>query len=170
MIYRPSRNFLFTVLPLTVLVICFGFGILPELKEFENRPIPGEITFRTAKPESRHTTAVSTRKTPSSKSAMDWFQEKYGDFMSWDHNPWKQRPSGFGDHYFTLRASKDPWDQAKFLALQRRSEASYQKLLLRYPELAVAMKSIPDDQNGFLKWLDLSDRVKAAQRCPTLEL
>ena len=160
--YRLSKPFLFTVLPLTVLVIGLGFVILPRLKELENRPIPGEITFRTVKPEARPIATASVRKTSSSKSPMAWFGEKYENLMTWKRNPWKRPPGGFGDHYFALRASKDPWDQAKSQELLRRSEAWYQKVLLRYPELAVAMKSIPDNQNGFLKWLDLSDRIKAA--------
>jgi hypothetical protein len=160
--YRPSRRFTLTVLPSAALVICLGFGIVSGLKKFAIRPIPGEITFRDARPDARRTTTVSTRKVGSSKSPLDWFEEKYENLMTWKSNPWKRTPGGVGDHYFVLRASKDPGDQVKFRELLRRSKAWHQKLLLRYPELAVTMKSIPDDQNGFLKWLDLSDRVKAA--------
>jgi hypothetical protein len=159
--YRPSKSFILTALPLAALVVSFGFGLLPELKEFEVRPLPGEITFRSAKPQMSQNTTVSARKSASFGWSMDWFEESYENLMKWDYNPWKRNPSGFGDHFFKLSESKDPRDQAKASELWRLAEAWHQKLLLRFPELAVAMKSIPDDQNGFLKWLDLSDKIKA---------
>lgn len=68
--------------------------------------------------------------------------------------------------FFKLSESKDPRDQAKASELRRLAEVWHQKLLLRFPELAVAMKSIPDDQNGFLKLLDLLDRIKATNPQP----
>ncbi|MEO5913487.1 MAG: hypothetical protein ABIS50_04590 [Luteolibacter sp.] len=160
--YRPSKGFILTVLPLAALVVSFGFGLLPELEEFEARPIPGEITFSHAKPEVSGNTTVSARKITSFRWSMDWFEESYEDLMEWKHNPWKRNPDGFGGHTFELLGSKDPRDQAKASELRRLVEACHQKLLLRFPELAVTMKSIPDDQNGFLKWLDLLDKIKAA--------
>ena len=159
--YRPSKKFLLILAPLAVLVICIGFGILHELEKSKTRPIPGEITFRSAKFEARPAPLVPVLKAEASGSVWDWFTEKYPNLFSWTHDASQRTPSGFGDHYFKLGASKDPGDQAKFRELNRLSEAWYQKLLLRYPELAVTLKSIPDAQNGFLKWLDLADKIKA---------
>ena len=157
--YRPSKSFIVIVLPLAALVVSLGFGLLPELKEFEVRPIPGEITFTNTKPEVSHTTTVSARKRFG--WSMEWFEEGYYHLMQWEYNPWKRNPGGFGDHFSKLCESKDPQDIAKASELRRLAEAWHQKLLLRFPELAVAMKTIPDDQNGFLKWLDLLDKIQA---------
>ncbi|MEO5913488.1 MAG: hypothetical protein ABIS50_04595 [Luteolibacter sp.] len=44
--YRSSKSFDFTVFPLGALVVSLGFGILPDLEEFEARKVPGEIAFR----------------------------------------------------------------------------------------------------------------------------
>ncbi|MES2660668.1 MAG: hypothetical protein V4689_18730 [Verrucomicrobiota bacterium] len=159
--YRPSKGFILTVLPLAALVVSFGFGLLPELEEFEAQPIPGEITFSHAKPEMSGSITVSARKNASFSWSMDWFEESYESLMKWDYNPWKRKPGGFGDHFAKLYESKDPRDQAKVRELRRLADAWHQKLLLRFPELAVAMKSVPDEQNGFLKWLDLLDKIKA---------
>jgi hypothetical protein len=37
--YRPSKGFILTVQPLAALVVSLGFGLLPELKKFEVRPM-----------------------------------------------------------------------------------------------------------------------------------
>ena len=157
--YQPSKRFILTVLPLAALVVSLGFGLLPELEEFEARPIPGEITFKNTKPEVSHTTTVSALKRFG--WSMDWFEEGYENLMQWEYNPWKRNPGGFGDHFLKLSESKDPRDIAKASELRRLAEAWHQKLLLRFPELAVAMKTIPDEQNGFLKYLDLLDKIQA---------
>ncbi len=156
--YRPSKRFVLTVLPLAALVVSLGFGLLPELEEFEVRPIPGEITFKNTKPEVSHTSTVSARKRFG--WSMDWFEEGYDNLMQWEYNPWKRNPGGFGDHFFKLCESKDPRDLAKASELRRLAEPWHQKLLLRFPELAVTLRNVPDERNGFLKWLDFSDKMK----------
>ena len=78
----------------------------------------------------------------------------------WEFNPWKRPDIGFGDHYSNLQSSKDPRDQAKCRELQRLAEASYQRLLLRFPELGVPLRTVPDDRNGFLKWVEFSEKFK----------
>ena len=158
--YRPSKSFIVIVLPLAALVISLGFGLLTELKEFEARPIPGEITFTHAKPQVSKNSTVSSQKSVSFGWSMDWFKEGFENLMSWEYNPWKRNPGGFGDHFFNLCESKDPRDRAKASELRRLAEAWHQKLLLRFPELAVTLRNVPDDRNGFLKWLDLSDKMK----------
>ena len=158
--YRPSKSFILIVLPLAALVISLGFGLLPELKEFEARPIPGEITFTHAKPQVSQYATVSSQKSASFGWSMDWLEESYENLMNWDYNPWKRKPGGFGDHFYKLSESKDPRDQAKCRELRRLAEAWHQKLLLRFPELAVTLRNVPDDRNGFLKWLDFSDKMK----------
>lgn len=45
-------------------------------------------------------------------------------------------------------------------ASAQRREAWFQEILARHPDMAVASKNVPDDQNGFLKWLDFEERFK----------
>ena len=79
--YRPSKSFIVIVLPLAALVISLGFGLLPELKEFEARPIPGEITFTHAKPQVSQNSTVSSQKSASFGWSMDRFEEGYKNLM-----------------------------------------------------------------------------------------
>ena len=90
---------------------------------------------------------------------MDWLEENYENLMSWDKNPWKIPRSSFGNHYLKLLGSKDPVDQAKAKEIRRLADALHQRLLERYPELAVANKHVPPERNGFLKLLELSARL-----------
>ena len=158
--YRPSKRFVLTVLPLAALGVSLGFGLLPELKEFEVRPIPGAITFKSPKPATGRDATISSQRSVPFRLPLEWIEENYESLMSWEYNPWKRPAIGFGDHYFKLQSSKNPLDQAKCRELQRLAEASYQRLLLRFPELAVTLRNVPNERNGFLKWLDFSDKFK----------
>ena len=148
------------MLPSCVLVAALGFGLLPELEEFEARPIPGEVTFKNSKPVPAKSATYSISKAFSFGLPLDWIERGYENLMSWDYNPWKRTPMGFGDHYANLSGSKNPRDQAKCRELRRLAEASYQRLLLRFPELSVPLRNVPDERNGFLKWVEFSERFK----------
>lgn len=111
----------------------------------------GEIVFKTEKP-------APFRAAP----PRGWIGEKIDDLKQWEHYPFKSEPDNFGTHYFGLLNSKDPLDQARAKKLQQRAETFYEQLLLRYPELAVPLASIPDERNGFLKLLEFSERRKDA--------
>ncbi|MES2437641.1 MAG: hypothetical protein V4584_01155 [Verrucomicrobiota bacterium] len=168
--YQPSKDFILIILPLGTLVISLGFGLLPELEQIEARPIPGEITFKHSKPETVLTKTVSSRKSSILSWSMDWFEETYENVMTWEHNPWKRRSSDFGDHFWKLCESADPNDQAKVRELRRLAEAWHQKLRLRFPDLAVPMRNVPDERNGFLKWLDFADRMEAGMTKGTSQI
>ena len=141
------------------LVIALIFGLLPELSAMKNPPIRGEITFRTERPGlTKQDSPVSEITGNVSRWSMDWLEERYENLMSWDKNPWKIPRSGFGDHYFKLLDSKDPLDIARTKELRRLADALHQRMLVRYPELAVASKNVPPERNGFLKWLEFSER------------
>ncbi|MEO7100988.1 MAG: hypothetical protein ABI162_16650, partial [Luteolibacter sp.] len=159
--YRPSKSFVYLMVTFCPITVALVFGLLPELPGMAVRPIPGEITFSSEKPTSPITITVSARERSSSQRSMEWFEEGYENLMKWEYNPWKtNKPDDFGCHYLKLLGSNSPSDKAYCREMERRIEAWYQKLLLRYPEMAVAMKTVPDDQNGFLKWLEFSERWK----------
>ena len=162
--YRPSKGFIFTILPLGTLVVSLGFGVLPDLEDFDARPIPGEIVFRNVKPGPSRTTPAIARSGAPFQWSLDWFGQTFENVMTWDHNPWKWRSREFGDHFWTLCESKNPDDQEKVRELRRLAEAWHQKLRLRFPELAVPMRNVPDERNGFLQWLDFCDRMEVGMR------
>ena len=89
---------------------------------------------------------------------MDWLDENYEKLMSWDKNPWKRPRTIFASHFSKLKTSKDPLDQQKARLIERNADAIYQQLLKRYPELAVGMRNVPPERNGFLKFLELQER------------
>jgi hypothetical protein len=157
--YRPSKSFLLAMACLCPLVIALGFGLLPELEAMKKPPVRGEITFRTDRPDS---TPKGDRVPPSqgsvSRWSIDWFEESYEKLMTWEKNPWKTKLAGLGEHYFNLANSNDPIDIARAKELRRLADALHKRLLERYPELAVAAKNVPPERNGFLKWLEFSER------------
>ncbi len=138
------------------------FGFLPELEALSKPPVPGVITFPAIRPMDLPET--ERRAAPASSGggwSLDWLTERYEDLMAWERNPWKRpKPEGFGQHYFNLLSSKDPADQARAAELRRQAQALYQRLLKRYPELAVSMRTVPAERNGFLKLLELLERLE----------
>jgi hypothetical protein len=148
------------------LVVALVFGLLPELEAMRNPPIRGEFTFPKDRPVLKTKDGASTDKGGSAGWSMDWFQENYEKLATWDKNPWKTKRIGFGDHYTDLLWSENPADQAKAKEIRRLSEALHQRLLERYPELAVPDRKVPPERNGFLKFLELSERFDADPKRP----
>ena len=163
--YRPSKRFVWSMTALLPLTVAFYAGFFSELDNPETPPAKGEITFSSKRPErgkSSLSSGASSRSSGQSAGfSLNWLNEQYESLMSWEHNPWKRRRASFGDHYMTLASSKDPYDQARTRELRRLGAALFQKVLARYPELAVTFKTVPAEQNGFLKWLELCERFEA---------
>ncbi|QJE98574.1 hypothetical protein [Luteolibacter luteus] len=159
--YRPSKRFLLAMGGMLPLGAALVFGLLPDLGVIAAPPIPGVIVFpetRLADQAPSSTKFLATR----ARLAADWMEDRQWDLLSWDRNPWKRpRPQGFGEHYFELQKSTRPSDQAAFASINLWTGPLYAQIRRRYPELAVPLKSVPDASNGFLKWLELSERVKA---------
>jgi hypothetical protein len=80
--------------------------------------------------------------------------------MSWDKNPLQRPTRTFGSHYLALKASKDPGDQMKVQMIEQHADSLHQQLLKRYPELAVEMRHVAPERNGFLKFLELKERCR----------
>lgn len=162
--YRPSKPFVWTLLVGTPLLAVLYFGLLPEVEALENPPIPGQIRFSKDRPAPK-TTSAPSREGGSVRLALrgslDWLEKGYEDLMSWEHNPWKSKRVTFGSHYFKLLESKNPHDLARAAELRRLGDALHRRILERWPELAVAEKPIPPERNGFLRWLELAERLKA---------
>ena len=161
--YRPSKSFLLTMAGMVPVGAVLVFGLLPELEAISKPPVPGVITFPAARPIDSPTTArqaAGPRSSGGGGWSLDWLLGRYEELMAWDRNPWKRPKTGFGDHYFALLASKNPADRAKAAEIRRQAQFLYQQVLKRYPELAVTLRDVPAERNGFLKLLELLERFQ----------
>lgn len=160
-------------------MVCLGplvpvlyFGLLPELDAMANPPQPGRIRFTQERPTLDTVTATTAASTPGRslrQSSLDWFHERFEEFQGWEHNPWRTERVTFGRRYFDLLGSKDPRDQALAKELQRLGDALHKKVLARYPELAPAERKVAPERNGFLRWLEFSERIDADPARPGTE-
>ncbi|MEP4078099.1 hypothetical protein [Haloferula sp.] len=156
---------------LSPLVAALWFGLWPELEELTDPPIPGEIVFRSERPPLRSQSTDGSGGLASATGvegkggwSMDWLYDRFDDVMAWEHNPWQRNPEVFGSHYFRLQEGGEPSDPrhvAHLKELRRLGELLYQRVLERYPELAVLNKDVPPEKNGFLKWLEFRERFDA---------
>lgn len=129
----PTRS----VWPWLVLVLILAAGSLFAFRISTPRSVPGEITFKHAKPEfSRVATGPAT--------PPGWFSKTCQKLKAWNSKRFKL-----------------PDDPKRTPKLQQSVDIWYPRLLRRYPELAVPMRNIPDAENGFLQLLNLMDRLKA---------
>jgi hypothetical protein len=158
--YRPSKSFLRCVSVGAPLLAALYFGLVPEIASFSDPAIPGQLRFPADRPDVHAAVAGSTPRDLKTRS-LDWLLERVEELEKWEHNPWKSDRQAFGSHYLRMLDSDDPRDRARAKELQRLGEALWRKALERYPELAVAERSVPPDRNGFLKWLDFAARVGA---------
>lgn len=160
--YRPSKRLVYPVVIIIPLLVGLISILPPELTGLGAKRVPGEIRFSSERPSFKGNTLTSTSSSPAFYPS-EWLEEGYENAMKWRYNPW-QRPGflEYGGHYQRMLKSTDPADLARCKEIQRRVEEWYQKLLLRYPEMAVTMKTVPEGQNGFLKWLEFSERIKKA--------
>jgi len=143
------------------LLAALYFGLLPELEAMRKPPVRGAITFPKARPVFKASADSPSRGGSSGSGSMDWLLDSYEGLMSWDKNPWKIPRTSFGSHFLQLAGSKDPLDIARTKEIRRLADALHQRVLQRYPELAVPDKNIPPERNGFLKLLELSERFDA---------
>jgi hypothetical protein len=122
---------------MAVLCPLFGalyLGLLPELDAMRTPEIRGEIAFRQPRPSASQTEqASSDHQAAKGGGSMDWLLDRYEQVMSWEHNPWKTKPGGFGAGYWKLLSSQDPKDRARAREIRRLAEALHRRVLERYP-------------------------------------
>lgn len=167
---RALRPFVRWMIILCPVGVALYFALWPELDAMKDPPIPGEVVFKRERPPVRgastggaggHLAETEIGLKKGSGWSMDWLYDRFDEVMTWEHNPWKVQPNTFGNHYFELLASSDPKDQALVLEIRRLGELLHKRVLERYPELAVTFKDVPPEKNGFLKWLEFSERFDA---------
>lgn len=160
--YRASKSFLVAMGVLCPVTVALYFGLVPELEAMRKPKVRGELTFPEERPGPERSrsrdSAESSGASVTLDESMDWLGENYEKLMSWDKNPWKRPARMFGSHFLEMKASKDPQDQAKVRLIEQLADSLYQQLLRRYPELAVEMRQVAPERNGFLKFLDLEEK------------
>lgn len=144
------------------LLVALIFGLLPELEAMRKTKIPGELSFSEKRPvlfrNPSQDSGGSAARTVTGGWSLDWLDENVEKLMSWDKNPWHRPARIFGSHYLALKDSKDPRDQAKVRMIEQLADSLHQQLLKRYPELAVEMRHVAPERNGFLKLIELQER------------
>lgn len=157
--------------------VVLWFGILPDLEEAQALNTPGEIVFPKARPEigtsgGNHGVSLTGRNGNRVIALDEWIEEGFENVMRWERNPWRRQGKSPGSNFMTMLKSKDPVEVAKARDIQRRAEIWVKRLMERYPELAVTPHPVPDERNGFLKWVEFSERMKAATtiHTPTIGL
>lgn len=146
--YRPSKRVTWLVIPLLP-VLFMAAGVW-----YAGRSDDADIASRGSRP-------------PPSRGVskpMDWCDDGFSALMTWKLNPWKNKfDKQFGSHFDTLKSSDNPEDQKKARELLKLGKEWYERILVRYPELAVTYKDLPEDQNGLLQWKRFEKRLRDAK-------
>ena len=143
-----------SALILSPIFLLLGVVVLSGL----SRPKPppsGVIPFSPQRPEFSLSQSDAPAPSPSS---LERFQVSMDELRTWDKNPWQSSYRYLGDHFFKLESSTDPADIEKLAQIRARAKELSERVLARYPELAVTYKDVPDEENGFLQWLDFMER------------
>jgi hypothetical protein len=157
-----SKNFLMAMWVLCPVTVGLYFGLVPELEAMRRPKVPGDLTFPEKRPvperKDSGKTVVSSENSVLWDDSFDWLSENFEKLMAWDKNPWKRQREMFGSHFLKLKGSQDPADQAKVRRIEQLADSLFQQLLKRYPELAVEMRKVAPERNGFLRLLEFQER------------
>ncbi|RYD39452.1 MAG: hypothetical protein EOP85_15910, partial [Verrucomicrobiaceae bacterium] len=153
--YRPSKRVVWLVVPVLPLVV-MGVGLW-----FAGKTDSEAIANRGAEaPPVKRFSLVDPR---SWSVSMDWFDDGMDAVMEWDYNPWKgkwKRDNRFGQRIDQLAKSGRPEDKAELERLRKLGREWYERILARYPDLAVKPdRDIPREQNGFFQWQSYLKRL-----------
>ncbi|RYD23002.1 MAG: hypothetical protein EOP88_05915 [Verrucomicrobiaceae bacterium] len=157
--YRPSKRVLWLVLPLVTVAVVLGLLWHSGVKDAEALVNRGareavERKFSPLDPGS-WTEAGGTGR---------WFGEGVESVMTWKHNPWRRERVHLGQRLLQLRDSTDPADQAEYQRLRKLGREWQERLLERYPELALPEdKVVPEEKNAFLKLMALFKDIDDAK-------
>lgn len=156
--YRPSKSFMLSMLGLCPLLIGSAYFLYDFNHASKPRPMMYDGPIRMV--------IVGDQPPPPVRGKIG---QAWDAIKQWKHNPWKStaKPSakpaptvGIGDHFFEMEKSTDPRDQARCRELYRLSAVWMENLLIRHPDMALPVTHVPDDQNGYLKWLAFTERFK----------
>ena len=155
------KALLISILVLLPVALVFITGMIPMLGDSRKPRIAGKLDFPKERPEfvPRSPERNQDRSESGFRFSSDWLGQSYEKLMTWEHNPWKRQHTSFGTHCMRLMSSDLPSDKEKARDIQRIADDLLLKLLARYPEFAISNRSVPPERNGFLKWLELSERI-----------
>jgi hypothetical protein len=149
--YRPTKRVIWIVVPLLPVLI-MSWAAWYAGKSEEN-----DLATRGSKPPPARVFA----------KPVDWYDESRAAVMNWKLNPWKnQNANQFGAHFRGLRYFKNSENQAEYQKLMQLGKEWYERILARYPELAITYKNLPDEENGLLQWYLWEKRQDEAHPYP----
>ena len=162
--YRPSKRVVWMIIPLLPLLLMFILIWVTDKSESQAITTRGAAPPREQEFSAKHPASWAT----ALSRPLDWFDEGASNLMNWDQNPWKIKTRGsFGSRFdglfYTRFDPKKPEDLAEYLRLRALGKEWHERILARYPELAVTRKNLPDDQNGLRKWRDLEERLRGGK-------
>ncbi|RYD20116.1 MAG: hypothetical protein EOP88_16345 [Verrucomicrobiaceae bacterium] len=151
--YRPSKRVVWLVVPLLpVAIMCVGVWLAGQ-------PDTAAIANRGSKaPEERRLTGSPSTWGNVFSSTGGLIGDGMDALMMSPANPW--RNDGSAARFYHLQFSKDPAEQAEYQRLKKLGREWYERILARYPELAMEPgKEVPAERNGLLKLTELFKRL-----------
>lgn len=158
---RPSKPFLL----IAILMAALGIYLFID-SSTGYKATPGEVVFRKERPAKGATLNSAISASDYSDKSSSWLGKVWDNIATWENNPWKRQPVDIGSRYWDLSQSDDPLDQKEADRLRALGKELHQRVLERYPELAVELKEVAPEDNGFLQWLELIERLKEEQENP----
>lgn len=149
--YRPSKRVVWLVIPLIpVVVMCAGVWLAGQ-------PDSEATANRGAKPPKNRRLTASPATWGNVFSSTGGLIDDGMDALS-QFNPWRENNPAA--RFYELRLSKDPADQAEYERLKKLGHEWYERILARYPELAMEPgMEVPPERNGLLKLTELFKRL-----------
>jgi hypothetical protein len=143
--YRPSKRFVWLVIPLLPVAAMWVAVWIEEESAASSIATRGSSPPRTR---------LLTR-------TQDLYEEGISELGDWGLDTRKAGPQPlFGSRFHALRDSKVPQDLERYGELMKLGKEWYERILPRYPELAVAYKNIPEEKNGLLQWQRFEKRLR----------
>jgi hypothetical protein len=154
--YRPSARVIWLAIPLLALLIMVAGMWLAGKSGGE------DISTRGAKAPEEKSFSVNRPETwPAAfNRPRYWLDDGMDALMASDLNPWKQHRHQFGQRLHELKHSDKTEDLAEYQRLLRLGKEWYDRILARYPDLALPPgKNVPEERNALHHWQELAKRL-----------
>ena len=137
-------------LGLTLFLTLGAWGVFECLRV--RPPLRGELEFAAKRPVLKVSVPVTgtVAKRGYLRTGIEWVSDK----LSLEKKV--SRKASFGDHFQELRFS-GAGEQEEIGEIEQWTENLEKRFLARYPEFTISYKAVPAEENGFLRWLELSE-------------
>ncbi|RYD45472.1 MAG: hypothetical protein EOP85_08945 [Verrucomicrobiaceae bacterium] len=155
----PNKRVVWLIIPLVPVVL------MTAVLWYAGRPDAEAIARRGAEPPPEKKFSLVD---PGSWSVTaDWLGDGMDALMTWEYNPWREqwkRDRWFGKRIEKLQNSNNPEDKAELERLRKMGQEWYERILARYPELAMKpVTPVAPGENGYLQWQKLMESVLSSK-------